>query len=72
MAIRDLAGCGVQLLTCDTSQHTRGRAAGLQVSKVATKDPGAEPDWSALDGSGPGVRTQRRARQAAAEAPTVS
>ncbi|MEV3973519.1 PIN domain-containing protein [Streptomyces sp. NPDC050698] len=34
-----LAGRQVHLLTCDTSQHTRGCAAGLQVTKVATNDP---------------------------------
>ncbi|WP_262505737.1 PIN domain-containing protein [Streptomyces sp. TRM68367] len=72
VAIQGLAGRDVQLLTCDTSQHTRGRAAGLQVTKVATKDPGDEPDWSAPDRSGTGVRAQRRARQAEAEAPTAS
>jgi hypothetical protein len=72
VAIQGLAGRDVRLLTCDTSQHTRGRAAGLQVSKVAAKDPGAEPDWSAPDRSGTGVRAQRRARQAEAEAPTAS
>jgi hypothetical protein len=64
VAIQGLAGRNVRLLTCDTSQHTRGRAAGLQVTKVATKDPGDEPDWSAPDRSGTGVRAQRRARQA--------
>ncbi|MFE4415794.1 PIN domain-containing protein [Streptomyces sp. NPDC056821] len=72
VAIQGLAGRDVRLLTCDTSQHTRGRAAGLQVTKVATKDPGDEPDWSAPDRSGTGVRAQRRARQAEAEAPTAS
>ena len=72
VAIQGLAGRDVQLLTCDTSQNTRGRAAGLQVTKVATKDPGDEPDWSAPDRSGTGVRAQRRARQAEAEAPTAS
>ncbi|MEV8606092.1 PIN domain-containing protein [Streptomyces griseoviridis] len=73
VAIQGLAGGrDVRLLTCDTSQHTRGRAAGLQVTKVATKDPGDEPDWSAPDRAGTGVRAQRRARQAEAEAPTAS
>ncbi|MFH9889331.1 PIN domain-containing protein [Streptomyces luteogriseus] len=71
-AIQCLAGREVRLLTCDTSQHTRGRAAGLQVTKVAMKDPGTEPDWSALDRSGTGARALRRARQAEAEAPTAS
>ncbi|MFD3730217.1 hypothetical protein [Streptomyces sp. NPDC058632] len=40
VALQGLAGRGVRLLTCNTSQHTRGRAAGLQVAKVAMKDPG--------------------------------
>ncbi|MFE7564190.1 PIN domain-containing protein [Kitasatospora sp. NPDC057500] len=69
VAIQGLAGRDVRLLTCDTSQHTRGRAAGLQVTKVATKDPGDEPDWSAPDRSGTGVRAQRRARQSEAGVP---
>ncbi|MFE0332553.1 hypothetical protein ACFW08_38355, partial [Streptomyces sp. NPDC058960] len=73
VAIQGLVGDrDVRLLTCDTSQHTRGRAAGLQVTKVATKDPGDEPDWSAPDRSGTGVRAQRRARKAKAEAATAS
>ncbi|MGW1538787.1 PIN domain-containing protein [Streptomyces sp. NPDC002309] len=72
MAIQSLAGRGIRLLTCDTSQHTRGRTAGLEVTKVTTKDPGDEPDWSAPDRSGTGVRARRRARQAEAEAPTAS
>ncbi|MEJ8639032.1 PIN domain-containing protein [Streptomyces sp. MS2.AVA.5] len=74
VAIQGLAGRDrdVRLLTCDTSQHTRGRAAGLKVTKVATEDPGEEPDWSAPDQPGTGVRAQRRARRAEAEAPTAS
>ncbi|GGV45468.1 hypothetical protein GCM10010293_53520 [Streptomyces griseoflavus] len=72
VAIQSLAGRDVRLLTCDTSQHTRGRAAGLQVTKVATKDPGDEPNWSAPDRSGTGVRAQRRARQTEAGEPTTS
>ncbi|MFJ9344736.1 PIN domain-containing protein [Streptomyces sp. NPDC101733] len=71
VAIQGLASRDVRLLTCDTSQHTRGRAAGLEVTKVATKDPGDEPDWSAPDKSGTGVRAQRRARQSEAAAPTM-
>ncbi|MEV5235255.1 PIN domain-containing protein [Streptomyces pseudogriseolus] len=72
VAIQGLAGREVRLLTCDTSQHTRGRAAGLKVTKVATKDPGDEPDWSAEDKPGTGVRAQRRARQAEGQASTAS
>lgn len=73
VAIQGLAGREVRLLTCDTSQHTRGRAAGLQVTKVATKDPGPEPDWEAQNQPGNGTRAKRRAaRQAEAEDPTAS
>jgi hypothetical protein len=62
VAIQGLAGCDVRLLTCDTSQHTRGRAGGLQVTKVATRDPGDEPDWSDPDRSSTGARARRRTR----------
>jgi hypothetical protein len=65
VAIQALAGRQVRLLTCDTGQHTRGCAAGLNVTKVPTKDPGPEPDWDALDKPGTGVRAQRRAKQEA-------
>jgi hypothetical protein len=65
VAIQALAARDVRLLTCDTGQHTRGRAAGLKVTKVPAKDPGPEPDWSAQDKPGTGVRAQRRERQAA-------
>ncbi|MFF7764291.1 PIN domain-containing protein [Streptomyces griseorubiginosus] len=65
VAIQALAAREVRLLTCDTGQHTRGRAAGLKVTKVPAKDPGPEPDWDALDKPGTGVRAQRRERQAA-------
>ncbi|MFG2961605.1 PIN domain-containing protein [Streptomyces sp. NPDC048291] len=68
VAIQSLAARDVRLLTCDTGQHTRGRAAGLQVTKIPTKDPGPEPDWEALDKPGTGTRAQRRAKQAAREA----
>jgi hypothetical protein len=68
VALQGLAGREVRLLTCDTSQHTRGRAAGLKVTKVATKDPGDEPDWEALNKPGNGTRAKRRARQAEAAA----
>ncbi|MEV7129724.1 PIN domain-containing protein [Streptomyces sp. NPDC093260] len=65
VAIQSLAGRPVRLLTCDTSQHTRGKAAGLQVTKVPAKDPGSEPDWEAQDSPGNGTRAKRRERQAA-------
>ncbi|MDX3175307.1 PIN domain-containing protein [Streptomyces scabiei] len=68
VAIQALAGRPVRLLTCDTSQHTRGCAAGLQVTKVVTKDPGPEPDWEAQNRPGNGTRAKRRARQDEAEA----
>lgn len=64
VAIQSLAGRPVRLLTCDTSQHTRGKAAGLQVTKVPAKDPGPEPDWEAQDSPGNGTRAKRRERQA--------
>ncbi|MBG0857770.1 hypothetical protein I2W78_39515 [Streptomyces spinoverrucosus] len=40
VAIQALAARDVRLLTCDTGQHTRGRSAGLEVTKVPAKDPG--------------------------------
>lgn len=64
VAIQPLAARDVRLLTCDTGQHTRGRAAGLKVTKVPAKDPGSEPDWEVLDKPGTGARAQRRERQA--------
>ena len=65
VAIQGLAGRKVRLLTCDTSQHTRGCNAGLQVTKVAIKDPGPEPDWDAQNKpAGNGTRALRRQRQA--------
>lgn len=76
VVLQSLGGRDVRLLTCDTSQHTRGCAAGLKVTKIATKDPGPEPDWEAEGKPGTGVRAQRRARQEArngssAEAPAT-
>jgi hypothetical protein len=65
VAIQALAARPVRLLTCDTGQHTRGRAAGLKVTKVPAKDPGPEPDWEAQDKPGNGTRAKRRERQAA-------
>jgi hypothetical protein len=76
VAIQSLAGREVRLLTCDTGQHTRGCNAGLRVTKVATKDPGPEPDWDAQNTpSGTGTRALRRQRQeeaAAAKAGTAT
>ncbi|MEV7364416.1 hypothetical protein ACWDWT_19485 [Streptomyces sp. NPDC003343] len=68
VAIQAIAVREVRLLTCDTGQHTRGRAAGLKVTKVSAKDPGPEPDWEAEPVSGNGTRAKRRERQAAPEA----
>ncbi|MET7893125.1 PIN domain-containing protein [Streptomyces mirabilis] len=68
VAIQSLAARKVRLLTCDTGQHTRGCAAGLNVTKVPAKDPGPEPDWDALDKPGNGTRAKRRERQAARDA----
>ncbi|QKZ20304.1 PIN domain-containing protein [Streptomyces chartreusis] len=65
VAIQSLAGRPVYLLTCDTSQHTRGRAAGLEVKKVPAKDLGPEPNWETVDKPGNGTRAKRRERQAA-------
>ena len=64
VSIQLLAGQPVRLLTCDTGQHTRGCAAGLEVTKVPTKDPGPEPDWEAQSKPGSGLRAQRRQRNA--------
>jgi hypothetical protein len=64
VAIQSLAAREVRLLTCDTGQHTRGRAAGLKVTKVETKDPGPEPDWEAEAKPGNSTRARRRERQA--------
>lgn len=63
VAIQALAAREVRLLTCDTGQNTRGRMAGLQVTKVAAKDPGPEPDWAALEKPGTGARAMRRERR---------
>ncbi|MGV9248981.1 hypothetical protein [Streptomyces sp. NPDC003710] len=39
VAIQPLAARDVRLLTCDTGQHTRGRASGLKVTKVPASSP---------------------------------
>ncbi|BDM74828.1 hypothetical protein HEK616_83150 (plasmid) [Streptomyces nigrescens] len=65
VAIQALAAREVRLLTCDTGQHTRGRAAGLKVTKVSAKTLGPEPDWAAQDKPGTGTRASRRERQTA-------
>jgi hypothetical protein len=68
VAIQTLAGRPVRLLTCDTGQHTRGCAAGLEVTKVPTQDPGPEPDWTKQGTPGNGTRARRKAEKAAAAA----
>ncbi|MEJ8631975.1 PIN domain-containing protein [Streptomyces sp. MS2.AVA.5] len=65
VAIQALAAREVRMLTCDTGQHTRGRAAGLNVTKIPAKDLGPEPDWEAMNKAGSGTRAARRERQAA-------
>ncbi|MFD5557783.1 PIN domain-containing protein [Streptomyces sp. NPDC127068] len=64
--IQALANREVHLLTCDTGQHTRGRTAGLKVTKIPTKDPGPEPDRETAGRQATGTRAKRRERQAAA------
>ncbi|MGI5517754.1 hypothetical protein ACQEXF_55230 [Streptomyces sp. CA-106131] len=68
--VQALAAREMRLLTCDTGQHTRGRAAGLKVTKVPAKDPGPEPDWEAQVKPGNGTRAKRRGRQAVRDAKT--
>ncbi len=68
VAIQALASRQVRLLTCDTGQHTRGRAAALNVTKVPAKDPGPEPDWTTQDKPGISLRAQRREKQRARSA----
>ncbi|MEU8968114.1 PIN domain-containing protein [Streptomyces monashensis] len=70
VAIQALASREVRLLTCDTGQHTRGRAAGLRVTKVPAKNPGPEPDWLTTEKPGTSTRAQRRDRQAAGDVPS--
>lgn len=74
VAIQSMASRPVRLLTCDTGQHTRGCAAGLEVTKIPAKDPGPEPDWAEQNKPGNGTRQKRRDRaaaQAAAQPPVV-
>ncbi len=68
-AVQALVGKRVIFLTCDTSQATRGRIAGLDVRKLPAQDIGDEPDWAVLEAAqnraGNGGRAARRARQEA-------
>ncbi|WP_223297247.1 PIN domain-containing protein [Catenulispora acidiphila] len=67
--IRAIAGREVRLLTCDTSQATRGRMAGLKVKKVPSQaGTGEEPPRRGNGGDQPrgtGLRAQRKNRQEA-------
>jgi hypothetical protein len=64
--IRLLAGRDVRLLTCDTGQATRGRLAGLKVTKLPSK-AGAGDEPPRHDGGdqprGAGLRAQRKNRR---------
>ncbi|MFF5900124.1 PIN domain-containing protein [Streptomyces argenteolus] len=68
VAIQSMASRAVRLLTCDNGQHTRGWAAGLEVTKIPAKDPGPEPDWASQGKPGNGTRQRRRDRAAASAA----
>ncbi|WP_406290558.1 hypothetical protein [Embleya sp. NBC_00896] len=70
VAIQSLAARDVRLLTCDTGQHTRGRAAGLAVTKIPAKDPGPGPDPTAQTGNGTRVRRNERKAAQATDTPT--
>jgi hypothetical protein len=67
--IQAIAGRDVRLLTCDTSQATRGRMAGLKVTKLPSQaGTGDEPPRYGNSGDqsrGTGTRAQRKNRQEA-------
>jgi hypothetical protein len=65
--IQLLAGRDVRLLTCDTGQATRGRLAGLQVTKLPSNAGiGDEPPRHGGDQPrGSGLRAQRKERREA-------
>lgn len=74
--IRAIAGRDVRLLTCDTGQGTRGRVAGLKVTKLPSNaGTGREaPRRRGEQPRGTGLRAQRknrRERQNAEAAPTA-
>ena len=52
LAVEPLAGRQVTLLTYDTGQATRGRAAGLQVRKLDKPHPKPEQAGSGANGAG--------------------
>ncbi|MCX4233258.1 PIN domain-containing protein [Streptomyces ortus] len=64
--IQAVAGREVRLLTCDTSQATRGRLAGLPVTKLPSKaGTGDEPPRRGSQSRGNGTRAQRKNRREA-------
>lgn len=67
LAVQNLTGREVRLLTCDTGQSTRARTARLRVQHLPGDDLGPEPDWAAQraeqDRAGLGGRAKRRERQ---------
>ncbi|MEV4040414.1 PIN domain-containing protein [Streptomyces umbrinus] len=73
--IQAIAGREVRLLTCDTSQATRGRIAGLNVTKLAhTAGTGKEPprDRGGNQPRGTGSRGRRKNRNEAEAAAAAS
>jgi hypothetical protein len=72
--IRLIAGRDVRLLTCDTGQATRGRIAGLTVTKLSGKaGTGDEPPRhnGGDQPRGAGLRAQRKNRRESAAAETA-
>jgi hypothetical protein len=73
--IQAVAGREVRLLTCDTGQDTRGRIAGLKVTKLPSNaGAGDEPPRHGGGGDQPrgtGTRAQRKARLEAQLPPAV-
>ncbi|WP_219818704.1 MULTISPECIES: PIN domain-containing protein [unclassified Streptomyces] len=69
-AVQAIAGRDVRLLTCDTGQATRGRIAGLKVTKLPSRaGTGAEPPRPGAVGDQPrgtGLRAQQKNRAEAA------
>ncbi|WP_105975875.1 PIN domain-containing protein [Streptomyces geranii] len=73
--IQAIAAREVRLLTCDTSQATRGRIAGLKVTKLPhTAGIGEEPprDRGGNQPRGNGIRAQRKNRSEAEAAAAAS
>ncbi|GAA1585098.1 hypothetical protein GCM10009789_43470 [Kribbella sancticallisti] len=72
--IQLLAGREVRLLTCDTGQGTRGRMAGLQVTKLPSKagTGGEPPRHSGDQPRANGLRGQRKTRREAEAAASAA